>query len=63
MLFWPGRYQEVAENLEVKEVVISDRRCVICRNPQKAKKDAVVRGAILSKLEQTLSTQGQKSGR
>ncbi len=57
----PGRYQKVAANLEVKEVVVSERRYVICRNPEEAKKDAAVREAILAKLEQTLSTKGQKA--
>ena len=61
VLSWPGRYQEVAKNLEVKEVMISDRRYVICRNPEEAKKDAAAREAMLAKLEQTLSTKGQKA--
>jgi hypothetical protein len=34
--------------------VISDRRYVICKNPEEAKKDAAAREAILAKLEQTL---------
>jgi hypothetical protein len=57
----PGRYQKVTANLEVKEVVVSERRYVICRNPEEAKKDAAVREAILAKLEQTLSAKGQKA--
>ena len=35
-----GRYQPVADNLEVKEVRVGARRYVICRNPQEALKDA-----------------------
>jgi len=56
-----GRYQQVAANLQVKEVKISDRRYVVCKNPEEAKKDAAAREAILAKLEQTLSTKGQKA--
>ena len=56
-----GRYQKVASNLEVKEVLFEDRRYVICRNPEEAKKDAAAREAILAKLEKTLSTKGQKA--
>jgi hypothetical protein len=55
-----GRYRNVAANLEVKEVVVDDRRYVVCRNPIEVKKDAVAREAILAKLEQAL-THGPKS--
>jgi transposase len=38
----PGRYQKVAENLEVKEVTVGDgerrRRYVVCYNPQEAER-------------------------
>ena len=49
-----GRYQQVADNLEVKEVVVEGRRYVVCRNSAEAKKDAAAREAILAKLEATL---------
>jgi hypothetical protein len=55
-----GRYRNVAGNLEVKEVVVDDRRYVVCRNPIEVKKDAAAREAILAKLEQAL-THGPKS--
>lgn len=55
-----GRYHKVAGNLEVKEVVVSGRRYVVCRNPIEAKKDAAARQAIIDKLEKTLA-QGPKS--
>lgn len=55
-----GRYRKVADNLDVKEVVVEGRRCVVCRNPLEAKKDAAAREAILDKLEQAL-THGPKS--
>jgi hypothetical protein len=55
-----GRYQEVAENLKVKEVWVEDRRYIVCWNPQEAAKDAAERQAILEALEDKLK-QGAKS--
>ncbi len=55
-----GRYRAVADNLEVKEVVVDDRRYVVCRNPVEAKKDAAARGRIVAKLEAALA-HGPKS--
>jgi hypothetical protein len=54
-----GRYQEVAENLKVKEVWVEDRRYIVCYNPQEAAKDAADRQAILKALEDKLK-QGAK---
>ena len=46
-----GRYQDVAENLRVKEVKISeDERFVICFNPEAAERDAKVRERMLAQL-------------
>jgi hypothetical protein len=56
-----GRYQEVASNLKVKEVVVGDRRYVVCLNPEEAAKDERDRQAILTKLEETLATKGPKA--
>ncbi len=56
-----GRYRSVADNLEVKEVLVDERRYVICRNPIEQRKDAAAREAILEKLEKTLSSQGPKA--
>jgi hypothetical protein len=56
-----GRYQEVAPNLKVKEVVVGDRRYVVCLNPEEAAKDERDRQAILTKLEETLATKGPKA--
>jgi len=56
-----GRYQPVADNLEVKEVRVGARRYVICRNPQEALKDAATREALLDKLRQTVEKQGPKA--
>jgi hypothetical protein len=55
-----GRYHKVAENLEVKQVTVDDRRYIVCRNPLEAKKDAAAREAIVKKLEQALA-HGPKS--
>src|SRR5918994_883852 len=57
----PGRYQQVADNLEVKEVKLGERRYVICRNPIEAKQDAADREALLAKLRQTLAHDGPKA--
>lgn len=49
-----GRYQEVAENLRVKEVWHEGRRYVVCHNPEEAAKDAADREAIVHSLEDAL---------
>ena len=50
-----GRYRGVAGNLQVKEVILDDGtmrdRFVICRNPEEAERDAIVRGQIVEQLE------------
>jgi len=51
-----GRYQEVADNLHVKEVRLGDRRYVVCRNPEEAERDAAVRRAILEGLQEKLKS-------
>ena len=56
-----GRYQTVADNLEVKEVVVGEKRYVVCRNPHEQVQDAAAREAILAKLEATLKQHGPKS--
>jgi hypothetical protein len=53
-----GRYRKVAQNLEVKEVVIDDGvmrdRFVICRNPEAAERDRIVRDQLLAQLTDTI---------
>jgi hypothetical protein len=56
-----GRYQSVADNLEVKEVMVEGERYIVCRNPHEQVKDAAAREAILAKLEATLKQHGPKS--
>jgi hypothetical protein len=57
----PGRYQQVADNLEVKEVKLGARRYIVCRNPIEAKQDAADREALLAKLRQILEHDGPKA--
>jgi hypothetical protein len=57
----PGRDQQVADNLEVKEVKLDERRYVVCRNPIEARQDAADREALLAKLRQTLEHDGPKA--
>jgi hypothetical protein len=58
-----GRYQVVGASrspLKVKEVIVDDRRYVVCVNEDQAKKDAADRAAILCALEERLK-EGDKS--
>jgi hypothetical protein len=51
-----GRYQQVADNLRVKEVRISEHeRFVICHNPDQADRDAAVRARLLAQLEELIA--------
>ncbi len=56
----PGRYQKVAGNLRVKEVVIGDgerrRRYVVCHNPQEEARQRQHREQVLKELEAELAT-------
>jgi hypothetical protein len=54
-----GRYQAVAGNLEVKEVVLDEGtmrdRFVVCRNPAEATRDAAIRERLVGQLEEALA--------
>ena len=50
-----GRYQEVAENLRLKEVWVEGRRYVVCHDPEEAAKDAGDREAILQPRKSSFS--------
>jgi hypothetical protein len=51
-----GRYQQVADNLRVKEVKISEHeRFVICYNPEQADRDTAVRERLLAQLQETIA--------
>jgi transposase len=60
-----GRYREVHPErkeakspapLAVKEVMVEDRRYIVCRNPRQARKDAAARQAMVEALEERLRT-------
>ena len=56
----PGRYRQVAQNLEVKEVVIGQgerrRRYAVCFNPQEAQRQKAHREELLKELEAELAS-------
>jgi len=56
----PGRYRTVAENLEVKEVVVGAgerrRRYAVCFNPLEAKRQKAHREELLNELEAELAS-------
>ncbi|MBO8129877.1 MAG: IS1634 family transposase [Peptococcaceae bacterium] len=56
-----GRYQEVAANLQVKNVNYEGKRYVICYNPEEAKRDALAREEVLQSLQTKLQAGGVKS--
>ena len=55
-----GRYQQVKDNLEVKEVVVGEgerrRRYVVCYNPQEAERQRRHRDEVLERLELELAS-------
>jgi hypothetical protein len=56
----PGRYQKVADNLRVKEVVVGEgarrRRYVVCHHPEEEKRQRAHRRQVLDALEAELSS-------
>jgi hypothetical protein len=56
----PGRYQSVAENLQVKEVIVGEgerrRRYVLCYNPQEAERQRSHRAEVVQELEAELAS-------
>ena len=62
----PGRYQRVAENLRVKEVVIGEgerrRRYVVCHNPQEQARQRQHREQVLKELEAELESLRHSEG-
>ncbi|MFL6026929.1 MAG: IS1634 family transposase [Friedmanniella sp.] len=48
----PGRYQDITDNLRVKEVKVSQtERFIVCHNPDAAERDAAVRANLIARLE------------
>jgi calcineurin-like phosphoesterase family protein len=58
MLARLGRYQEVADNLRVKEIWLDGRRYVVCHNPQREPEDARRRAEIVTGLQKELAHGG-----
>jgi hypothetical protein len=65
ILSFPGRYREIRpegssskdpSHLKVKEVVLNDKRYIVCLNTKQARKDARDRQAILDSLEEKIET-------
>jgi len=56
-----GRYREVSDKLQGREVKVEGRRYVICYNPQEAEKDRRDREAILEKMKRKLASGGGKA--
>ena len=60
----PGRYKQVRDNLEVKQVWVGTgetrRRFVVCRNPQEARRDAVRRAKALARITDELAALERK---
>jgi hypothetical protein len=52
-----GRYQQVAGNMQVKEVRLADAgdRFIICYNPDAAERDAAIRADLAGKLEEMIA--------
>jgi hypothetical protein len=61
-----GRYQKVAENLEVKQVTVGDgerrRRYVICYNPQEAERQRRHRQQVLAELGAEIESLVEQTG-
>ena len=51
-----GRYTEIADNMRVKEVKVSDtERFVICHNPDAAQRDAYIRAQLVAQLDELIA--------
>lgn len=56
-----GRYHEIEENLDTKEVWVGEHRYVICHNPEEEIRDRLERGKIIEHTRQQLATKGPKA--
>jgi hypothetical protein len=63
----PGRYQQVADNLEVKEVTVGDgerrRRYVVCYNLEEAERQCRHRQQVLDELTAEIDSLAEQKGR
>jgi hypothetical protein len=61
-----GRYQQVRDNLRVKQVVVGDgarqQRYIVCHNPQEQKRQRRHRAKVVEQLEAELASLEQKRG-
>jgi len=53
--------RQVKENLWAKEVILDDRRYIVCFNPEWAQKERQKREEIIARLKENLKTKGLKS--
>src|SRR2546421_697435 len=60
-----GRYQQVRDNLRVKEVRLdaTDTRFVICHNPEQAQRDAQQRDDAIARIQAELARIGEQRAR
>ena len=58
----PGGYQEVAENLRVKEVVVGEGGYIVCHNPQEEARQRAPRERMLATLEAELESLRHQGG-
>jgi len=62
----PGRYQKVADNLEVKEVTVGDgerrRRYVVCYNTEEAQRQRRHREQVLEELTAEIDSLAEQTG-
>jgi len=65
ILSYPGRYRDVCTEgasskdpapLKIKEVIINNKRYIVCLNPTQARKDAKDRQAIIDSLREKIKT-------
>ncbi len=54
-------YQQVEDNLKVAEVQVGDRRYIVCRNEEEARRDAAAREKIILHLQEKLKSGGAKN--
>lgn len=55
VLCQPGAYRLVEDNLQVKEVLLGDKRYIICLNPEERKRDRHIRDDLVAGLEKELA--------
>ena len=58
---WPGGDHQVAQDVEVKDVLLEGDHLVTCYNPEQAVRDAAVRQRMLQRVEGELGGSDQPS--